>query len=258
MTENATQYVYGGDLNGKLWRFDMTTGGSVQLAEFAGGSPSKNQPIVRRPELGEVTVGSVKSKWIFVGTGKALTETDIDTTLAGNTATDRQSFYAVRDDLTTTYTGSFRSVGGVVPMDLQGSPTAREIHYVPAGTSARGWYFDFDVQDGERVNTDITLQVGWLTFGTRAPNPIAGVCDRKVQGFQYFVEYNPQSTRTSKPWETTWIGSAAATGVTVLQTATGETVVSVTDQEGNIKIIENQGDDGSGIVRRVSWRELVK
>lgn len=255
MTNNETQYVYAGDLDGKLWRFDIVANSVTQLAEFANGGTV--QPITRRPELGEVTMGTVKNRWIFVGTSRTLAETDVDPTLPGSTATEMQSFYAVRDDGINTYGGtSFRSVAGVVELDLTGTATTRIMNYVPAGTSAPGWYFDFDVVSGEKVNTDVTLQVGWLTFGTRAPKPTAGVCDRKVDGFQYFISYNPQSSRISETWETTWLGDSGATGVAVIQTSTGETVVTVTDDQGNIKVIENKGDHGLESVRRVSWREL--
>lgn len=262
LVDNSTQHVYGGDLDGNLWRFDISSSAApVKLAYFQKGG--FRQPITHRPELGEVAFGSLKQRMIFVGTGKTLTAGDLDPTKPLSTATRIQSFYAVKDDLTTTFGGTaFSSVAGVVPLTLSGSATTRNIQYSPVAQAAPGWYLDFNVDAGEKMTSDVTLQVGWLTFATTAPSTAATACDASLNSFLYFVDYNPQATRntaSNTSWtEITSVGQSAAFGASVYQTAAGNTVAAVTDDKGKFKIIENKDSASSGIVRRVSWRELVK
>ncbi len=261
LVDNSTQHVYGGDLDGNLWRFDISSGAPpVKLAYFQKGG--FRQPITHRPELGEAAFGSVKQRMIFVGTGKTLTAGDLDPTKPSSTATRLQSFYAVKDDLSTTFGGTpFSSVAGVVPLTLSGSATTRNLQYSPVAQAAPGWYFDFGVDAGEKMTSDVTLQVGWLTFATTAPSTAATACDASLNSFLYFVEYNPQATRntSSSSWtEISSVGQSGAFGASVYQTASGNTVAAVTDDKGKFRIIENKDSSNSGIVRRVSWRELVK
>ncbi len=61
LVDNSTQHVYGGDLDGNLWRFDISTAAApVKLAYFQKGG--FRQPITHRPELGEVAFGSLKQR----------------------------------------------------------------------------------------------------------------------------------------------------------------------------------------------------
>ncbi|MCX7156135.1 MAG: PilC/PilY family type IV pilus protein [Rhodocyclales bacterium] len=103
-TDNTAQYVYAGDLNGDLWRFDLdytNTGNGhtgVQVFKVAhlesGGVP---QPITTKPELSEFS----GSRLIFVGTGKYLETTDL-------TNVDANAFYAVKDTM-----GAPNFIGGI-------------------------------------------------------------------------------------------------------------------------------------------------
>mgnify|MGYP000287620411 CR=1 FL=1 len=91
-----SQYVYAGDLNGDLWRFDLdhtnTAAGHTntqvfKLAHLEVGTVA--QPITTKPELTATEAGT---RIVFVGTGKYLETTDLT-----NTAT--QGFYAIKDTL---------------------------------------------------------------------------------------------------------------------------------------------------------------
>jgi len=251
--DNITQHVYGGDLDGNLWRFDISTETVDRLAYFEVGG--QRQPITRRPELGEVTAGAAKSRYIFVSTGKALTADDLDGTKPAGTSL--QSFYAVRDDLLTTYGSPFASVSGVVPLDLTAGGSGRELKYAAVGSSAPGWYFHFDVSSGERVTTDIFLQIGWLAFGTTTPSTSATVCDAALTAYSYFIDYNPQSSKVSLPGEIVNAGSGGSAGVSIVQTVGGAPVGVFTRTTGEISTF-TAPETASGTVRRVSWRELIK
>ena len=98
---NMAQYVYGGDLNGDLWRFDLDpdntfgsnhTGVDVfQLAHLTDDS-NNPQPITTSPEMTKLDSGT---RVILVGTGRYLGLSDL-----ANTQT--QSFYMMKDLLTPT------------------------------------------------------------------------------------------------------------------------------------------------------------
>ena len=93
-TNNTTQFVYAGDTNGDLWRFDMDptgtghTGSAVfKLAHLENaGVP---QPITTKPELTRL---QDDVRLIMVGTGKYLEVSDL-------TNTDIQAVYAIKDTM---------------------------------------------------------------------------------------------------------------------------------------------------------------
>src|SRR5205085_10571086 len=93
--DNTAKAIYGGDLLGNLWRFQLDNSAAVpvnsvtKLATVSGPGGTL-QPITVKPELGEV--GSNKNRLIFFGTGKFIGDTD-KTTVA------RQSIYAIKDAL---------------------------------------------------------------------------------------------------------------------------------------------------------------
>jgi hypothetical protein len=73
-TDNTARFIYGGDLQGNLWRFDLT-GASMTVSAFATlqDAAGKPQPITTRPELGQVNNYPV----VFVGTGRLLGQSDL-------------------------------------------------------------------------------------------------------------------------------------------------------------------------------------
>ena len=59
-TNNTTLRVYGGDMEGNLWRFDPNTGTAFVLAQFKDGRSAgvaMPQPITTKPELGDAIAG---------------------------------------------------------------------------------------------------------------------------------------------------------------------------------------------------------
>lgn len=91
---NTAEFVYGGDMNGDLWRFDLNTSGTghtgtavFKLAHLSAGGVA--QSITTKPELTKLANGT---HIVFVGTGKYLELSDL-------TNTDVQSLYAIKDTL---------------------------------------------------------------------------------------------------------------------------------------------------------------
>ncbi|MCX7150509.1 MAG: PilC/PilY family type IV pilus protein, partial [Rhodocyclales bacterium] len=92
---NTAEFVYGGDMNGDLWRFDLNTSAAghtgtavFKLAHLSSGGVS--QPITTKPEVTKMTDGT---HIVFIGTGKYLELTDLAAT------TDKQTLYAIKDTL---------------------------------------------------------------------------------------------------------------------------------------------------------------
>jgi type IV pilus assembly protein PilY1 len=170
--DGSTAFLYFGDLQGNLWKFNVSTGSPSTwvpvLGTLASPTPifvaqdatNHRQPITARVEL---STGPGGSTLVFFGTGKFLGTSDL--TLPGSTQTE----YALIDfnpsvaisrstDLvarTTTVSGTNLTIGGTA--------------FSYSGASAKkGWYLDFlnSATLGERSVTQPAVRQGLLTFTT--------------------------------------------------------------------------------------------
>ncbi|MFM9968984.1 MAG: PilC/PilY family type IV pilus protein [Burkholderiales bacterium] len=273
-TDNTVLRVYGGDLLGNVWRFDVNgdIGASGYDAHrlvtlYGNVAGTITQSVTSRPELGEASGNPV----ILVGTGRFLGATDLSDT-------STQSFYAIKDKLdTVSFTNPKASGSGFIKQQM-GETTC------PAGTpssvcttgqtvrvsineatvnfsSDNGWYLDF-IGTGERANTDPTLALGTLGFTTNLPNTSA--CSAGGTSFRYFLDYTkgtPVSTARSSSTGTGVVGvsfgnALATRGVFVR--LPNNTIVQLTRLSTGTTVTSNVpiGSGGSS-TKRVSWRELI-
>lgn len=175
-TGNEGRYVYGGDLNGNVWKFDIKTGGSpLRFVKLT------NQSVMTTPILGLIN-GSIRV--VYFGTGKYLEKSDLTTKAV-------QSFYAVKDDGTSV--GDPRSATGMVSLVMNTTGATRSVAVNPANepnfVTGRGWYVNFpDVDSGsERQNIDGTLVAGVLVIPTIVPS--SSVCSPGGYGWLNFFNY---------------------------------------------------------------------
>lgn len=174
-TKNQALLVYGGDLDGNLWRFNFTnaTSGSaptvMKFAEFSG------QPISTKPEVGLVQVKVNDYRIVvYVGTGKYIETTDVN-------SLGQQSLYALVDNGVAyasprsslkprTISGNTVTTGSganeVVPYSAEW-----DLMWNPSGDLG-GWYTDFP-STNERVNLDPQLVLGTLQVITNSPDVTA-------------------------------------------------------------------------------------
>ena len=82
-TSNTSQYVYGGDLLGNLWKFDIVANTVFKFAKLIAGDA---QPITAAPVLAKVGTQIL----VMVGTGKLLEFADLNNS-------GQQTLYAIRD-----------------------------------------------------------------------------------------------------------------------------------------------------------------
>jgi len=253
-TNNTTKRVYGGDLFGNLWRFDVnnTIGASgydaTQLALLKGPNAAL-QPITERPELGDVNGTPI----VLVGTGRLLG--DSDKSDPNQTGSNRQSFYGIKDPLSSTGWGDVRvSATGFVQQtltinaaDQSRTGTKRSVNLA----TAPGWYVDFP-DSGERSYTDPSLALGTITFTTNLPQGTA--CSSSGQSFIYFLDYRSGAPVISIAGAK--LGNALATRPVVVQLEGGaiRSIVRLSDTTtwvGDVPV-----GSGSTTPRRVSWRQL--
>lgn len=149
----TVDYVYAGDLRGNLWKFDLSDANTSQW-EVADGRPLYAPTVAAvHPITGGVTIAidpSTDKRWVFFGTGRLLTPTDI-------TDITRQTWYGVIDDPTasTSATRSTLTARNIAQFDSATRNRAFE-PYSALPTNSRGWYIDLDLPpantlEGERM-----------------------------------------------------------------------------------------------------------
>jgi type IV pilus assembly protein PilY1 len=194
--DGIADYVYAGDLQGNMWKFDITSASpaswkvsygttAAPLPLFSAVDGNGNaQPIVSRPEVGRGPngVGMV----VLFGTGKFLEASDKTLTKTPATAQRVQTFYGVID----VNTGADSDI--VSRPDLQQQKILYEQAQafngvtlnvrVPSNTprgTAKGWYLDLvqpawysntaNGYQGERVVSNPILRNDRIIFSTLIP-----------------------------------------------------------------------------------------
>lgn len=233
---NTAEYVYGGDLLGNLWRFDLSDNSVMRLAQMGS-----SQPITVKPEIGLIK----KKRVIFVGTGKYLEVTDL-------TNTDQQTLYAIKDE------GVEVDLSGLVPQTMEIDGEVRKVTSNNAVNwdSSSGWYINFP-ESAERQHVASRLILGTLLVPTTVPTSSA--CQPAGHGWFTFLDYrtgrsvlvdNVVSTITSSP----------VVGFNVVYIDGKPKVSIVTADNPTPKLIPDVpfSGSGSGFTRtRSIWRELI-
>jgi type IV pilus assembly protein PilY1 len=135
------EQIYGGDLYGNFWRFDVSDADdgnwTVQkLAYFTdpGGHP---QPVTVDPEI-KIDIGNGIDRWVFVGTGRLLDDSDLTTP---GIADQIQTFYAIRDGTLST--------PNPITTPLQRSDLVTIVDQLNglSAEPAKGWYDDIPLDE---------------------------------------------------------------------------------------------------------------
>lgn len=181
--DNTVDYVYGGDLKGNVWRFDLTNAGSsgawnVALLATLVDASGVAQPVTTEPELAKIAItGGAYKRFVYVGTGRYLGDSDIPGVAGANVnASQTQTMYGLVDDLSNP--GGSNPVINPLRNNLQqqtltvsdpktGDRTA-SANTLDFSTK-KGWYIDLPAA-GERLDTHPALAYNALVFNTNAPN----------------------------------------------------------------------------------------
>ena len=279
--DKIIDYAYAGDLQGNLWKFDLS---ALTLAN--GGNPlftatnasGQVQPITVQPVIGEHPNGGVL---IYFGTGRYLTSTDPSND-------EVQSFYAIWDKPGET---------GTVPRDddhIQAQTITAETVQFSFGQretsnntvdwgSKRGWYLDLVPPSGaagERVISRALLRYERIIFVTLIPSTdpcVAGgdswlmELDAVTGGRSSISNFDFNGDNVFDDADKLASGNVSSgikstVGITEtptwLQSETpGVAYKELSGTTGNIMSIKNRGpsDDeggGSGTIERKYWMQI--
>ena len=250
-TDNTTLAVYGGDMKGNLWRFDLDDTSSTYLkavlvATLKDGGGNA-QPVTTKPELGLIQNRRV----IFVGTGRFLGVSD-------KSDASEQTVYAIADDLAgnvvvTNRTPLTEQVIKTVDSTTRTIDTPKSVDW--SNLAMRGWYVELP-DSGERVSVDPQLQLGSLVVPSNVPSTdtcVAGgtgwinVFDFKTGSFVAGATADAVSQKVT---------GSVVVGINVIQLPGGKVVTVVTTADNQQRAVETPIAPTSFQGRRVGWREL--
>ena len=258
--DNTALTVYGGDLKGNVWRFELAGTVSVaansvtRLTTLVDGSGNA-QPVTTRLELGLV---GASSRIVYVGTGKFLGTSD-------NSSDLRQSIYAIKDPMdgvTSPVYTAIRGNSNFIEQTLSaisGDRRTASNNSVDLLTSA-GWFID--LPDGgsgspsERVSVDPVLQLGTLIVPTNVPSTDA--CVAGGFGWVNFLNARTGSfiTGSTDNMASTKIAASLIVGINVVRLPGGTVKVIVTTADNQQLTESAPVAPATAQGRRVSWREL--
>jgi type IV pilus assembly protein PilY1 len=257
---NLAGFVYGGDLLGNVWRFDINSAvvgdgaageignGDALLFATLKGPSGVSQPVTTTPVLGKIN----EKRIIFIGTGKYLETSDL-------TNTEVQSIYAIKDDNATTTLVNARNslVHQTIAASAGGAASRTSGNVAVDFTSDRGWYIDLP-DGGERVNIDSTLVQGTLIIPSIVPSNTA--CSPGGYGWLNYFDYRDggavdvNTSLVSEKMDSTIVG------VNVLYIDGEPKVGVVTSTNPTPSMIDAVSFAANAPVftgKRVIWRELV-
>jgi type IV pilus assembly protein PilY1 len=272
MTDPLVTYVYGGDNQGQMWRFDFTGGGAARVNLMA--SAGSKQPITTRPDVTLCQVdtrakdGSVTSaaeKVVVFGTGRLLAVEDV-----GNT--DLQSVYALKDTtaLADALDPKWRNSVNMAKQSLAKVAGSAGDSYTISGpevdlSTQLGWFVDLNQNAGERVNLDPAIVSGSLTVVTNLPRSSSSC---SVGGTSNVYQLN---VCTGRAIETTSDGvgqnganaiaghtlsnNSAAVGFIIIRLPSGALKMIATTASGETLTVSRKQAVSQG-ARRSGWRRV--
>lgn len=271
LSDNTTLRVYGGDLLGNIWRFDINNTlvpsgkDAFKLAQVTDGT--NPQPITTKPELSLVGSDPI----VYVATGRYLGDTDLNDT-------QQQSVYGIKDTklvshcvavppatctdaaapatITGLRTGTLVQQTMTNTVDATGG-TIRTIACTASCDASGGWYVDLP-DSKERVNVDIKLQLGTLIVASNVPGGSA--CTIGGSSWINFFDFatggvvsGSTSNSVGRP-----LSNSLAVGLNVVRLPSGKTVVIATTSDNQQLTVEAPFANPNVTGRRVSWREIFE
>lgn len=181
--DNIVDFIYAGDLKGRMWKFDVSSSNTSNWKLALGGNPlfdaGPSQPITDRPAIAAHPYGRNLGQLVLFGTGKFLEYSDKITDSAPT-----QSIYAVWD-LDKNYATKQNLSGSALyhsKSDLAKNTLVENSGVRVLGTGSgtnwldtngkpdkKGWYVDFPTE-GERMVRKPLLRDNLVFFVSMIPN----------------------------------------------------------------------------------------
>jgi type IV pilus assembly protein PilY1 len=286
LLDNTVQYVYGGDLLGNVWRFDLSTAPVVasttnpqpQASEIATAvsswrlqklaalvdSSGVAQQVSTEPELASIRIGNADMRFVYVGTGQYLGSKDVPGVVGANaSATQTQTMYGLVDDLSTSTTNpviyplrsNLKQQLFTTSGTTRTTSTLTSDNVVYSGTGAqKGWYIDLPVS-GERINTNPALTLGVLYFTSNIPN--SDPCNPGGSSWLNALDYQ-NGQQTSLGWGSTFLGNALASRPIPIQKSNGEVQILVRMSDASTVSTAGKLQGFTPTLKRSTWRQSIK
>lgn len=221
--------VYAADLQGNLWRFDLTAetgyGEPTKIATLTNASGAQ-LPATTAPLLG--VDPTTRKRFVMVGTGQMLSDSDI------NSGTP-QAFFAIADgtgDVGGFYTDQTLPEGYKFPLS-RSNLTDVDTFKTELGDTASpmGWVYDFSVSGNgiaERMTVDGDVAIGMVAFSVSTPNGDA--CDPGGSSRTFAVRF--------------------ATGKSALVDSSNTLVEFLSDSNTTSELLFTKNSDGSTSLTR--------
>ncbi|MGA9164101.1 MAG: PilC/PilY family type IV pilus protein [Thiobacillus sp.] len=293
--DQITDFAYAGDLQGNLWKFDLTSFADQTAPLFvASNASSQVQPITAQPVVGAHPNGGAM---VYFGTGQYLQSTDVlntqvqsfygfwdkDSALAVTATVNRSALQAQSIVAQTSQTFTIDDKGTVTTADdiTQTSALRETSGNAVDWTVKRGWYLDFTEPSstGERVVTQALLHYGRVVFLTVVPSTnvcqaggdswlmeLDAVTGAKVGGSSF--DFNNDGAFDSKDYlasGSTVSGVKTTVGITKppawFTGSDGKDYKVMTGTTGAIQSLGNKGAPPTtpgvpGSLRRVYWLQI--
>ncbi len=255
LINNTTLRVYGGDLLGNVWRFDVNnnltpSGLEASLIGTAKDPADNPEPITVRPELAE-TGGK---PMVFIATGRLLGASDVSDHQV-------QSIYGIVDPLAgnPAFT-NLRSALRPLEMSQVGTGSTAYRTIACTGTTAQcgttsGWVVNLP-DAGERVNVKMELLLGTLVVASNVPQNSA--CSSGGYGWLNFLNYSSGLAVTTSPNNSvsTKYDYGLIVDATPIELPDGTRKAEVRTSDGKTTAAPVPVGPATARGNRISWREI--
>jgi type IV pilus assembly protein PilY1 len=256
-TDATVKFIYGGDLLGNVWKFNMQTVPPtvLNLAQLRD-SGNRPQSITTRPELAEIEGFPV----IYVGTGRYLGSDDLadPASLTPPLAwAYTQSLYAIKDKGVAF--GNFRTANVVQNVIIDNITTRNTTNTQVDWAVQDGWLLDFNpgnTSPGERVNIDPQLVAGTLLVATNVPNNSA--CSVGGDSWFYTFDYKSGAMSPAATVAGTKLIGRITVGFVVVRLPNGAIRAFIKSSKNDLFPVSVPMGGNVNKVRRTSFRELVQ
>lgn len=186
--DNTAEQIYAGDLQGNLWRFDVSSAAAGDWTTSAVKLASIGEPITTAP-VPTLNPFNPKERWVVFGSGKLLSQDDVSNIGTGST------MFAIKDGSGTTPSTPSPALAKSDLVALTVTSAA------PQGDSVKGWYIPMATAGYGQINFMPQVRRGIVMWG--ANKPTADLCTNGMAGYLFAralgTGSNMISTGTSLP-----------------------------------------------------------
>jgi type IV pilus assembly protein PilY1 len=262
LADAKVTYIYGGDVLGAMWRFDLTaTSGAISVVKMGDAGTSK--PITTRPDVtqcgvpvtstdsnGVTSTKTSATRIVLFGTGRLLDVPDTSNTSI-------QSLFALKDS---------GSALGTIPtsnlvqqvLSVQGSSSNQTTYAITNNavdlTQKDGWYFNWNLNAGERMNLDPQIVSGVANVITNIPSS-SSACSVGGTSNLYQVDVCTGQGVNGDPAGSTLSNTSAAVGFIIVRLPSGQLKLITTFADGSNATSRTKELD-TAEAHRVGWRRI--